>query len=111
MKLSNLSRLSDLNIEDDVIRSYLYREILNAIRKEAVNCQSYEIKPDEKYRADLVSLRVYGTIEASWLVMLLCDVEEGSDPLPVAADIQFPPASYIRERIRHFAEGGGLENA
>lgn len=104
-----LSRLSDLNIKDDIIRAYLYRTIIDAINNLTVECANYEIKADEAFRADLVSYRIYGTVEAKWLVMLLCDVEQDFDPLPVGTDILFPPADFIREQIRHFAENGEIK--
>lgn len=104
----SLSRLSDLNVQCDIVRAYLYQDILDAIISSRVKCQTYEIRIDEKYRADLVAFRVYGTVEAKWLVMLLCDVEEEIDPLPVSQDIQFPDVSFIRERIRYFSEKAEL---
>lgn len=103
-----VSRLSDTQISDVIIRSYLYRDILKAIRESKVDTTPYEIKQDEEYRADLVAHRVYGSIAARWLVLLLCSIEDEERPLPVGAVIRFPPAGYVRERIRHFENGGGI---
>lgn len=102
------SRLSDTKIADPVIRSYLYMDIIKAIRNNSVNCTPYEIKEDERYRPDLVSQRVYGSTSSRWLVKLLCGVEDEELPLPVGTTLLFPEAGYIRERIRHFENGGGL---
>lgn len=104
----NVSRLSDTQIEDVIIRAYMYRDILKVIREETITTTAYEIKQDEKYRADLVSFRVYGTISARWLVLLLCGVEDEENPLPVGTVVRFPPVGYVRERIRHFENGGDL---
>ncbi|GAB1077914.1 baseplate wedge protein 53 [Shewanella algae] len=103
-----LSRLSDLQIADDVIRSYLYREILTGITTSNVKTTQYEIKGDEMYRPDLVSFRVYGHTELRWLVCLLCSVEDEEEPLPVSSVISFPDPTYIRDLIRHYAESGEL---
>lgn len=103
-----VSRLSDTQIEDVIIRSYMYRDILTAIRKETVTTTAYEIKHDELFRPDLVSYRLYGTVSARWLVMLLCGIEDEESPLPVGTIIRFPPVGYVRERIRHFENGGDL---
>ena len=106
--MRTLSRLSDTQIEDVIIRSYLYQSILKAIEEQTIRTTAYEIRHDELHRADLVSHRVYGTDEARWLVMLLCGIEDEEEPLPIGTEIAFPEVSFVRERIRHFSEGGGL---
>lgn len=103
-----LSRLSDMQITDVILRAYLYKDILTALRKQTVTSTPYEIKHDEKYRADLVSHRVYSTVNARWLVLLLCGIEDEESPLPVGTVVRFPPIGYVRERIRHFESGGEL---
>lgn len=103
-----ISRLSDEQITDIVIRSYLYKDILNAVRENAVSCTRYEIKEDERYRPDLVAYRVYGSVAGRWLVKLLCDTDDEENPLPVGSTILFPSIGYVRERIRHFENDGGL---
>jgi phage tail protein X len=102
------SRLSDEKIEDVIIRSYLYRDILKSIRENSVTTTAYELKHDEKYRPDLVAFRVYGNTAARWLVKLLCDTEDEERALPVGTTIRFPDIAYVRERIRHFENGGGI---
>lgn len=103
-----ISRLSDRKIDDPFIRSYLYKDILKAVRENSVTCTPYEIKADERYRPDLVSQRIYGSTSSRWLVKLLCGVEDEELPLPVGSTFLFPEAGYIRERIRHYENGGGL---
>lgn len=102
------SRLSDTKVADPIIRAYLYKDILRAIRENSVNCTQYEIKEDERFRPDLVSQRVYGSTASRWLVKLLCSVEDEENPLPVGTTISCPEAGFIRERIRHFENGGDL---
>lgn len=103
-----VSRISDEQVTDLVIRAYLYRHIIRALSRGEVDTQAYEIKHDEKYRPDLVSYRVYGTTEARWLVKLLCGIEDEETALPIGTVVRFPPVGFVRERIRHFADGGGL---
>jgi hypothetical protein len=37
--------------------------------------------------------------------MLVADVEDEADPLPVGQVLRFPPAAWLRERIRHYTDG------
>ncbi|MGL4895386.1 MAG: hypothetical protein ACRDCT_15130 [Shewanella sp.] len=103
-----LARISDMNIEDDIIRALLYRDILTYVATRSPKHIEYEIKADELYRPDLVAYRVYGNLEARWIAMLICGVEDDEYPLPVATTLTFPDLVYVRERIRHYAAGGGL---
>lgn len=107
--MSSLSRLSPLNVEDEILRGYLFRTVLEyAIDTTNTDITPYEIKTDEEYRPDLASQRIYGTPDLRWVVSLLADVEDESEPLPVGSVFRFPQISWLREQIRHFAEGGGL---
>jgi hypothetical protein len=103
-----ISRLSDEQIKDVIIRSYLYRDILTALRDNTITSTAYEIKHDERFRPDLVSQRVYSSTAARWLVKLLCGIEDEEQALPIGTVIRFPSVSYLRERIRHFENGGDL---
>lgn len=106
--MNNLSRLSDEQVTDPIIRSYLYRDILQAINNGTTPVTEYEIKQDEYFRPDLVSFRAYGTTDLRWLIKLLCDVDDEEDPLPAGSNIYLPEPAFVRDRIRHFAEDGSL---
>lgn len=107
--MSSLSRLSPLNIEDEILRGYLFKTVLAyANDKTNPNYKEYEIKQDEEYRPDLASQRIYSTPDLRWVVSLLADVEDEAEPLPVGSVFRFPPIAWLREQVRHFAEGGGL---
>lgn len=108
--MTEKSRLSDLQVEDAIIRSFLYRNILIDIATHKIKTSVYEIKQDELYRPDLVSYRAYGTTELRWLILLLGNVEDEEYPLPVASEIRLPDQQYIREKIRHWSENGALES-
>lgn len=107
--MSSLSRLSPLNVEDEIVRGYLFKTVL-AYANDQTNTDytEYEIKTDEEYRPDLASHRLYGTPDLRWVVSLLADVEDESEPLPVGSVFRFPPVAWLREQVRHFADGGGL---
>lgn len=104
-----LSRLSDLQIEDDVIRAMLYSDVLAMVANLGnTDVISHEVRLDEQYRPDLVANRAYGNPVMRWVVSLVADVEDESEPLPVGVVLRFPSAAWIRERIRHYADGGGI---
>ncbi|MDH0348188.1 MULTISPECIES: hypothetical protein [Aeromonas] len=107
--MTELSRLSALNIEDDILRSYLFAAVRDYIADES-NDQvlEYEVRLDEIYRRDLAAYRVYGNADLRWVFSVSADVEDEADPLPEGAILRLPPAAWIRETIRHFSEGGGL---
>lgn len=102
--MSKISRLSDLNIEDDVLRADFYQRVLQYINSPNAEVTVRVIRPDEEWRQDLVSSRLYATVELRWLVALICDVEDDADPLPVAESFKFPPSSWIRREMRRFID-------
>ena len=107
--MTELSRLSPLNIEDDILRSYLFAAVLDYVEDESNReILEYEIRQDEAYRRDLAAYRVYGSAELRWVFSVVADVEDEADPLPVGTVLRLPPAAWLRETIRHFAEEGGL---
>ncbi|MBU2968772.1 hypothetical protein KO527_05340 [Pseudoalteromonas sp. C2R02] len=93
---NKLSRLSDENIADPILRGVMYRKLL-ALKKD--DWMDYVIKVDEEFRPDLVSHRIYGTPSCRWLVMLVAGNSDELDPLPVATKLLFPPANIIRQTI------------
>lgn len=107
--MTELSRLSSLNIEDDILRSYLFAEVL-AYSADVTSPEilEYEIRQDEVYRRDLAAYRVYGNADLRWVFSVVADVEDEADPLPEGVVLRLPTAAWLRETIRHFADGGGL---
>lgn len=109
MSQSQLSRLSDMQIEDDIIRSLLYADVLAHCRDDSEqDVVTHDVMLDEEYRPDLLAFRVYGTDVMRWAVSLVADVEDESDPLPVGVKLRLPSAAWVRERIRHYMDGGGI---
>lgn len=106
---SVLSRLSDLQIEDDVLRAMLYTDVLELVRDESqTDVTTYTLLVDEEYRPDLVAHRVYGNPVMRWVISLVADVEDEAEPLPIGTLLRLPSAAWVRERIRHYMDGGGL---
>lgn len=107
--MSELSRLSALLVEDDILRSYLFAAVLEYSADESNNeVLEYEVHQDEIYRRDLAAYRVYGNADLRWVFSVVADSEDESEPLPEGMVLRLPPASWIRETIRHFAQEGGL---
>lgn len=100
------SRVSDMSIDDDVIRSELYKRILAYLDNisNMGNIAIYEIKPDEEQRSDLVSFRHYGDSALSWLIMLVAGLDDSCENLPVGYEIELPPLSVVRRMIREVKE-------
>lgn len=107
--MTELSRLSPLNIDDDILRSYLFAAVRAHVADESNSeVLEYELRPDEEYRRDLAAYRVYGNADLRWVFSVVADVEDEADPLPVGTVLRLPSASWLREEIRHFAEDGSL---
>lgn len=106
---ASLSRLSELQIEDDVIRSMLYADVLALVASPSqTDVIQHDVLLDEAYRPDLVAFRVYGNPVMRWVVSLVADVEDEAEPLPVGEVLRLPSAAWVRERIRHYVDGGGI---
>ncbi|MDW2193016.1 hypothetical protein [Vibrio sp. 1641] len=107
--MSKLSRLSAENIEDDILRAHFFAIVMEYVNRSGnTDLFEYTIRLDEVYRADLVSYRAYATVELDWLVSLVCDVDDPTNPLPVGETIKLPPASWVRRSMRQFMDEMGL---
>lgn len=107
-----LSRLSDLNISDPIYRAHYYQLVMAHVKEIGnTELQSYTLKPDETYRPDLVSYRVFGTPDLEWLISLVCDVPDPAEPLPIGLEIKVPSATWVRSSMRQFMDDMGLEDA
>lgn len=102
--MKGISRLSDQNIEDVILRADFYQRILNYIKSPDADVRARRIRPDEEWRVDLLSYRLYRTDELRWLVSLICGVEDEADPLPVGEEFLFPPSAWIRREMRRFID-------
>ena len=106
----NESRLSELNIEDAIIRASFYNRIQRYLSNPANNAEliKYTIKIDEKFRPDLISYRIYHDQNLDWLVALVCGIDDYRMPFPVGELIAVPSASWVRRNMREFMTEAGL---
>ncbi|MCG3884123.1 hypothetical protein I3271_05435 [Photobacterium leiognathi] len=105
---SELSRLSDLNIEDDILRADFYLRIMRYIKSPEATGIKHTIALDEPYRHDLVSYRIYKTVDLRWLVGLVCGVDDEAQPLEQGETYLFPSLIYVRREMRAFLDEMGL---
>ena len=108
---NELSRLSDFNIKDDILRADFYLRIVRHINSANFSGVSYTISLDEAYRPDLVSYRLFKTADLRWLVGLVCGVDDEAEPLEVGSTYVFPNAVFIRREMRKFLNEMGLNDA
>lgn len=101
--MAKISRLSDQNVSDSIYRGFLYDEI---IAGDIPNSIEYEIKPDELFRPDLVSYRIFATPDLAWMVLVAAGVDDPSSPMQFSQKLILPPASWVRSRIIHWSNGG-----
>ncbi len=106
--MSELSRLSDQNITDDLLRAEFYRIVLSYMGTAGREVTTYTIKLDETYRPDLASYRAFGTKDLDWLICLICELVDPADELPVGEDIELPSAAWVRRAMRQFMDDMGL---
>lgn len=106
---SDIPRLSDQNITDDIMRSHFYSVITDYLSDTDAELSDYTIKTDEAYRPDLASYRHYGTKELDWLIMLVSDVIDPADPLTIGEKLSLPTSSWVRRTMRQFMNDYGIE--
>ena len=90
--------LSPYNITDHLMRAELYREIRNGDSSWA----QYTIGPDEILFPELIAHRYYGTRNLKWVVMISAKLDSPREPLEAGETILLPPATWIRQRIKHY---------
>lgn len=106
--MAKLSRLSDLNIEDPILRASYYTRVKNYVDDIGSDLKAYEIKIDEEYRPDLVAYRAFGDANLEWIVLFVSEVIDPFEPLPVGETIYLPYPSWIRRSMREFMDEYGL---
>lgn len=104
----SLPRLSDLNIDDPILRAHYYKIVTAYIDASDSDLATYEIKLDEEYRPDLVAYRALGTHDLAWLVSLACDVTDQAESLPVGEVVYLPYPVWIRRSMREFMDIYGV---
>ncbi|HBN0506436.1 TPA: hypothetical protein L1N01_004141 [Escherichia coli] len=101
-----LSRYDDRNIADPILRAELRKEVMLMCESNDKNLTIYYVLPDEQYRPDLLAYRMWGIAELRWVVTLAAGLEDESQGMTVGKKLKLPPATWIREMIRHFQYDG-----
>ena len=97
---AKLSRLSPLNIEDDLLRGRFYREI----QQGQFDWDEWEISLDELRMPELISYRYYGTQALKIIVVVAAGLDDMRGELAPGTTIKLPPIKWVRSRIRHYME-------
>ncbi|EDJ7306006.1 hypothetical protein M8D79_004198 [Salmonella enterica] len=101
-----LSRYDDRNITDPILRAELRKEVMAMCESNDQNLTIYYVLPDEQCRADLVAYRVWGIEALRWVVTLAAGLEDESQGMMVGQKLKLPPATWVREMVRHFQFDG-----
>ncbi len=99
-----MNRLSPYNIQDDIVRGELYREIMDGSENRTTGWIEHTIQPDERLMPELVSHREYGTDELKWVVLIVVGLDNYRESLEVGAKIYLPPLVWVRQRIKHWVD-------
>ena len=94
-----LSRLSNQNVTDPIIRNAMYRDLLSSDKTDWI---TRSIAVDEEYRPDIAAYRLYGTPECRWLITLVAGLTDELEALPVGIPLLYPPAHEVRKKIKEF---------
>lgn len=98
--MTQLSRLSPLNIEDELIRARFYRELMDG----AFEWDEWEVSVDEIWMPELVSLRYYGTASLKKIVAICAGLDDMRGTLQAGSLIRLPTTQWIRTRIRYYCQ-------
>lgn len=93
-----LSRLSPYNINDDLRRAELYREIRDG--QSDLTWSAYTIQPGDILRPELIAYKVYGTAEMKWLILVAAGLDDMREMLTAGTEIRLPKAAWVRQRIK-----------
>lgn len=104
----SLSRLSDQNIADPILRATYYQRVIDYSCDVESDLTDHVIKIDEAYRPDLVAHRALGNAELAWMVSLICEVDDVADSLPVGETFYFPSTGWVRRSMKEFMDEVGL---
>ncbi|PIJ43299.1 baseplate protein [Tatumella sp. OPLPL6] len=103
----NYNRLDDRFIESDVLRAMMHREMLDRVSQYNEDNFDYVIKVDEQYRSDLAAFRAYGTQELRWVFRVIAGHESEYEALPTGKTFTLPDSTWLRNKIRDYAEKSG----
>jgi hypothetical protein len=100
--MDDISRLSPYNIEDDLVRSRLYREIRDG--QNATEWPVYTVQPVDELRPEFIAYKVYGTREMKWLIMIAASLDDMRERIEAGTALRLPKAVWVRKRIKYYSE-------
>lgn len=98
--MTQLSRLSPLNIQDELIRARFYRELRDGL----FEWEEWEVSIDEIRMPELVSLRYYGTESLKKIVAVCAGLDDMREYLEAGRLIRLPTIKWVRTRIRYYCQ-------
>ncbi|MDW2094026.1 hypothetical protein R8O05_21070 [Vibrio sp. 1865] len=98
--MTQLSRLSPLNIQDELIRARFYRELRDGL----FEWEEWEVSIDEIRMPELVSLRYYGTESLKKIVAVSAGLDDMREYLEAGSLIRLPTIKWVRTRIRYYCQ-------
>lgn len=98
--MTQLSRLSPFNIQDELIRARFYRELRDGL----FEWEEWEVSIDEIRMPELVSLRYYGTESLKKIVAVCAGLDDMREYLEAGSMIRLPTIKWVRTRIRYYCQ-------
>lgn len=98
--MTQLSRLSPLNIQDELIRARFYRELRDGL----FEWEEWEVSIDEIRMPELISLRYYGTDSLKKIVSVCAGLDDMREYLTAGSLIRLPTIKWVRTRIRYYCQ-------
>ncbi|WFQ78148.1 hypothetical protein PXH59_00435 (plasmid) [Xenorhabdus sp. SF857] len=95
-----ISRLSPLNIQDELIRVRFYKELRDGL----FEWEEWEVSLDEIRMPELISLRYYGTISLKKIVAVCAGLDDMRETLNAGSLIKLPTILWVRMRIRYYCQ-------
>lgn len=100
MSTASLSRLSPLNIQDELVRSLFYKEL----RQGMPDWDEWEVSIDEIKMPELIALRYYGSTEMKRIVAVCAGLDDMRESLQSGSLIKLPTVKWVRTRIRYYCQ-------
>ncbi|MCC8380062.1 hypothetical protein [Xenorhabdus sp. PB30.3] len=98
--MTQISRLSPLNIQDELIRARFYKELRDGL----FEWEEWEVSLDEIRMPELISLRYYGTTSLKKVVAVCAGLDDMRENLGAGSLIKLPTILWVRTRIRYYCQ-------
>ena len=103
--MAEISRLSPYNINDDLLRVQLYREIRDAQNEFLQDgWTEYTVQPADILRPELISYKQYQTASLKWLILVAAGLDDMREALQDGAVLKLPTTTWVRLRIKYYMD-------